>query len=323
MPLSASMLEGLLDHRHDSPRAGRASRSAGRSAPCGARTGSARATAWSWPRSRTCRWPRAAGVVRSNSSGLAWVVGLLSSVTVAALPRTASAMACASRWVQTRSAFFSASSASFFHCGIEPLAGVLAGLGREGGVDFPVVAADELADLLLALHHHRQRRRLHPAHGGQEEAAVARVEGRHGARAVDADQPVGLGAAARGVGQPLHLLVGAQAARSRRGWPAASCDCSHRRLTGLPSGLAPPAYCSIRRKISSPSRPASQALTSCAHVLALGQLDHRVQARLGLVHRLQVEVRRNHRQVGKAPLAALDVEFLRAPGSPPGGRRRW
>ena len=42
-------------------------------------------------------------------------------------------------------------------------------------------------------------------------------------------------------------------------------DCSHSRLTGLPSAtylplLLPPAYCSIRRKISSPSRPASQAL---------------------------------------------------------------
>jgi hypothetical protein len=45
-------------------------------------------------------------------------------------------------------------------------------------------------------------------------------------------------------------------------------------------------------------------------VLALGQLDHRVQARLGLVDRLEVEVRRDHRQVGEAPLAALDVELL-------------
>jgi hypothetical protein len=45
-------------------------------------------------------------------------------------------------------------------------------------------------------------------------------------------------------------------------------------------------------------------------VLALGQLDHRVQARLGLVDRLQVEVRRDHGQVGEAPLAALDVELL-------------
>ena len=88
-------------------------------------------------------------------------------------------------------------------------------------------------------------------------------------------------------------------------------DCSQSRRTGLPSGvLPPPAYCSISRKISSPSRPASHALTRSVDVLALGLLDHRVQARLGLVHRLEVEVGRNHRQVREAPLAALDVELL-------------
>jgi hypothetical protein len=68
-----------------------------------------------------------------------------------------------------------------------------------------------------------------------------------------------------------------------------------------PAPSLPNANCSISRKISSPSRPASQAL---------GQLHHRVQPRLGLVHRLEVEVRRNHRQVGEAPLAALHVELL-------------
>jgi hypothetical protein len=89
-------------------------------------------------------------------------------------------------------------------------------------------------------------------------------------------------------------------------------DCSHRRLTGLPSGpLGVPAYCSIRRKISSPSRPGVAGVHQLGDVLALGQLDHRVQARLGLVDRLQVEEGRDHRQVGEAPLAALDVELLR------------
>ncbi len=49
--------------------------------------------------------------------------------------------------------------------------------------------------------------------------------------------------------------------------------CSHRRCTGLPSGLAPPAYCSISRKINSPSRPASQALMSCVTSLRLACLS--------------------------------------------------
>ena len=48
--------------------------------------------------------------------------------------------------------------------------------------------------------------------------------------------------------------------------------CSHRRRTGLPSGLDPPAYCSIKRNISSPSRPASQAFISSVTSLRLACL---------------------------------------------------
>src|SRR5690606_39724341 len=56
-------------------------------------------------------------------------------------------------------------------------------LGQEAGMDLPVVARAVRADLLLALDHDGQRGRLHAADGGEEEAAIARVEGRHGARA--------------------------------------------------------------------------------------------------------------------------------------------
>ena len=84
-------------------------------------------------------------------------------------------------------------------------------------------------------------------------------------------------------------------------------DCSHRRLTGCLAF----AFCAIRRKISSPSRPASHALIRCGDVLALDQAVQHLQARLGLGDRVQREVRRNHRQVGEAPLAALDVVLFR------------
>src|SRR5450830_862553 len=62
---------------------------------------------------------------------------------------------------------------------------------------------------------------------------------------------------------------------SRMAWGV--IDCSHRRLTGLPSAwywppFWPPAYCSIRRKISSPSRPASQALMRALTSLRLASL---------------------------------------------------
>lgn len=58
---------------------------------------------------------------------------------------------------------------------------------------------------------------------------------------------------------------------SRMAWGVMLC--SHRRRTGLANvPLAPPAYCSIRRKINSPSRPASQALTSSVTSLRLACL---------------------------------------------------
>jgi hypothetical protein len=47
------------------------------------------------------------------------------------------------------------------------------------------------------------------------------------------------------------------------------------------------------------------------HVLALDELDDGIEPRLGLVDRRQVEMRRDHRQMGKAPLAAFHVELFR------------
>ena len=94
---------------------------------------------------------------------------------------------------------------------VEPAARVLARLrARNVPMHFPVVARHERADLLLALDQDRERRRLHAADGGQLEAAGLRIERRHRARAVDADQPVGLGAANRRIGERPHLLVAAQ-----------------------------------------------------------------------------------------------------------------
>ncbi len=146
-----------------------------------------------------------------------------SSVTVAALPRTASAMArglaLGPDAVGLHARRRRGSSSTW---GRTTCPGTRRPRPGSVRVDFPVVAADELADLLLALDHHGQRRRLHAPDRGQEEAAVARVEGGHRARAVDADQPVGLGARARGVGQALPSACRCAARRSRRGWPAAS-----------------------------------------------------------------------------------------------------
>ncbi len=193
--------------------------------------------------------------------------------------------------------------------GVKPFGRVVASLRGKGGVHFPIVAADELADFFLAFHHHRQRGCLHPAHGGQEEAAIARVERRHGARAVDADQPVGLGAATRGVGQRQHLGIGAQGAKAvadglrRHGLQP---QAAHR----LAQGLGATGVLLDQAKDQLALTPGIAGVDEFVHVLALGLFDDGIEPRLGFVHRLQVEVRRNHRQVGKTPFAALDVKFL-------------
>jgi hypothetical protein len=56
-------------------------------------------------------------LVRSYSSGLAWVLGLLSSLTLQRWPCTAAAMACACAACHRRSARSSASSGFFFQAG--------------------------------------------------------------------------------------------------------------------------------------------------------------------------------------------------------------
>ena len=93
---------------------------------------------------------------------------------------------------------------------VEPAAFIDAGRADEFGAHFPEVARDEFFNLVFAFDDDGQRRRLHAAHGRQVEAALFRVERRHGARAIDADQPVGFGTAAGRVGQRQHFLVAAQ-----------------------------------------------------------------------------------------------------------------
>ena len=171
---------------------------------------------------------------------------------------------------------------------------------------FPEVAADELADFFFALNHHAQRGRLHTAHGGQKETAVARVEGRHGTGAVDADHPVGFGAAARRIGQRQHLRVAAQAGKTVTNG-------------GRRHGLQPQALHRVLGFGILLNQPEDELAFAAritgihhgVHVFALGQLDDGVEPRLGLVNGLEIKVRRDDGKVGKAPFAALDVKLFR------------
>src|SRR5260363_118966 len=114
---------------------------------------------------------------------------------------------------------------------------------------FPIIAGDKAADFVFALDDNRERRRLHAPDGRQKKTAVLAIEGGHRARAVNPDQPVGLCAAARGGGERLHVPVAPQPFKR-------VIDCIQTRATGW-RALA---YCTIVRKINSPSRPASHVL---------------------------------------------------------------
>ena len=89
-------------------------------------------------------------------------------------------------------------------------------------------------------------------------------------------------------------------------------DCSHRRCTGLlMAALAVPAYCTIKRKISSPSRPASQALISWVTSLRRISLTRALRRPLLLSMGLRSKCGGITGRLAKLHLPRLDVELLR------------
>ena len=188
---------------------------------------------------------------------------------------------------------------------VEPAALVLARLRAEGGLDLEVGSRLEPANALLALDHDGQRGGLHAAHGGEIEAAVARVERGHGPRAVDAHQPVGLGAAARGIGQRHHLAVITQLAEG----VADGCR-GH--------GLQPQAAHRLARLGVLGDQPEDElalapgvaSVDQGVDVLAADEPGQQLEPLLVLGDGLDIEVRRDHRQVGEGPFAPLDLELL-------------
>ena len=144
---------------------------------------------------------------------------------------------------------------------IEPLAFVLPGLGVEGGAHLPVVARDVLADL-------SSRSTTIDSVGVCTRPTVVRKKPpSRELNAVIARVPLmptsqsASGAAARRVGERQHLLVAAQLLEALAdGGGVMLCSHSRDRFVEL-SLRAAGRTAGIRRKISSPSRPASQALT--------------------------------------------------------------
>ena len=197
----------------------------------------------------------------------------------------------------------------FLETVVEPPAGVLAGGGAEGRMNFPVIFRLERTNLFFALDHYSQRRRLHPADRRQIKAAALRVERRHRPRAVDAHEPVGLAPATGGVGQRLHVVVAAQigeagADRVRR----------HRLQPKPRDGLARRFPRVLRCRVLDdvaknqlPLAPGVAGIHEAVDVVALNQAQQHPQPRLALGDRLEVKMRGDVRQLVESPFAALDV----------------
>ena len=247
-------------------------------------------------------------LVRSYSSGGLCVDGFDSSVTVAGLAGAPGGDGVGARLVPQPLGARVRIVVGLLELLVEPAARVLARRGAERAVHFPVVARHERADLLLALDQDRERRRLHAAHGRQLEAARLRVERGHRARAVDADEPVGLGAARRGVGQRQHARRRCAALAKPSRIAAGVIDCSHSRLIGL-----------VRLRVlhdvaedELALAPGVAGVDQRVDVLALDELQQRLQPRSRSSRSASARSATGIAgQVRERPLAALDLFFLR------------
>ena len=98
----------------------------------------------------------------------------------------------------------------FLVIGIRPFPEIVPGGYMKSAVDFEIRLGLESLNLLLAGGEDGQGRCLHAASSGDIEAAVAGVETGQRAGRVEADEPIRLGAALRGIGERAHLLVAAE-----------------------------------------------------------------------------------------------------------------
>ena len=98
----------------------------------------------------------------------------------------------------------------FLEVEVDPLAFVFTGFDVEGGVDFVVVLADESGDFAFALGEDGEGGSLHAAGGGNVEATVTGAETGQCTSGIEADEPVGLGAALGGVAEVGHVVTFAE-----------------------------------------------------------------------------------------------------------------
>ena len=147
---------------------------------------------------------------------------------------------------------------------------------------------------------------MHTAHGGELKTAGFGIEGRHRARAIDPDQPVGFRTADGGIGQRLigHTF--------RQILEALADGTLRHRLQPQPLDRLL-CLCELidvaKNQLTFAARVAG--VDDAIDVFALQQFEQNLQPVFGFLDRLQLKVGRNCRQMGKSPLAAFDLFFFR------------
>ncbi len=192
---------------------------------------------------------------------------------------------------------------------VEPATHVGAARDVEIGVYFPIGSADEFANRLFTLHNDRQGGRLHTAHSGQEKASVARIEGGHGSRAIDAHQPIGFRPAACGVCKRQHLRIRAQIGKAVPNglWRHRLQPQTLRRFVER-LFVARKLFDQAKNQLALAA--SVTGIDEIANVLALRQFHNRVKTGLGFLDGAQIKARRQHGQIGETPLATLHIKFF-------------
>lgn len=175
--------------------------------------------------------------------------------------------------------------------------------GREGGHELQVVTRHEVADGQLALHHHGQRGRLHPAHA--QHLSMAPVRQRVQARQVHPHQPV-RPAAPHGRGgqrfvftavrEPAEAVLDGPLRQRRHPQPLYRLA-ALRRVVDVPEdklALAPRVRCAHHR----------------GHLRRVEHLLHHLELAARLLGDDQRPVRREHGQQRAAPLLPVRANLM-------------
>ena len=192
--------------------------------------------------------------------------------------------------------------------GVVPAGFVASGGSGEGGAHLAVGFRAKSQDIFLALGEQGQGGCLHAAGGGYVEAACPALQHGEGAGAVQAHQPVGLGAADGGVRQVGHLFIGLQVVPGLQDGVV-----RHALHPQAAQGFADLAVADDVAEDELALAPGIACVHQLGYVLALGQFQHLAQSVRAAADGFQLHAFGHHGQVVHFPrqtLAVLGLRFL-------------